>query len=360
MSGSSLDGIDVALVSLSDAECKLVGTYFKAYPESLKQDLLNLHTPSENELATASVIANTLAIHYADAVNGLLKQQNLSAEQIAAIGCHGQTIRHQPKYRLTVGYSIQLGNHALLTELTGITVVGDFRARDIAAGGEGAPLVPAFHQAVFSSRNCNRVILNIGGIANITYLPSSGTVIGFDTGPGNILIDHWTQLKTGQAYDKNGDWSASGTVQQAILNNMLNEPYFAKAPPKSSGRDLFNLDWLAQHTLDTDYKPQDIARTTTELTVRTICQAIADYCPNTDEVYVCGGGTQNNLLMSILDDLLAPVTVSTTNELGVDTDWVEAAAFAWLASQAINSKTANLPSVTGASGSRILGAIYPN
>lgn len=360
MSGSSLDGIDVALVSLNDTQCTLKATYFQAYPEPLKQDLLKLHAPSDNELATASIIANTLAIQYADAVKGLLAQQQLSAKDITAIGCHGQTIRHQPKLHEAVGYSLQLGNHALLTELTGITVVGDFRARDIAADGEGAPLVPAFHQAVFSSDNCNRVILNIGGIANISYLPSNGTVIGFDTGPGNILIDHWTQLKTGQTYDNNGGWAASGVVHQTILNSMLSEPYFAASPPKSSGRDLFNLDWLTQHMLDTKYQPQDVARTLTELTAHTICQAIAEHCPNTDEVYVCGGGARNNLLMSILGEKLAPNLVSTTNDLGVDADWVEATAFAWLAKQAINHKTANLPSVTGASGPRILGAIYPN
>lgn len=360
MSGSSLDGIDVALMTLENDTCQVTATHFQAYPEALKQALLKLHTPTENELETAEVISNTLAIEYAAAINALLKQQQLTASDIAAIGCHGQTIRHRPKLDKQLGYSIQLGNHALLAELTNITVVGDFRARDIAAGGEGAPLVPAFHQALFASNDSNRAIINIGGIANISYLNSNGEVLGFDTGPGNILIDHWTQLKTKQAYDKNGAWAASGKPLQDLLTSMLSEPYFAEAPPKSTGRDLFNDDWLTQHHASLDDSPQDIARTLVELTAETIHQGITQYCHDVDAVYICGGGAHNQLMMSLLQSKLGAIPLSTTDALGVGVDWVEAAAFGWLAKQAMERKTANLPAATGAKGHRILGAIYPN
>lgn len=360
MSGSSLDGVDVALLTLDDDVCEVVATHFQAYPENLKTTLLGLHSPVDNELENAAVVSNTLAYHYAEAIHALLQRENVSTSNVLAIGCHGQTIRHQPKLSKQPGYSIQLGNHALLAELTNTTVVGDFRSRDIAAGGQGAPLVPAFHQALFSSNDDNRAIVNIGGIANISYLKKNGNVIGFDTGPGNVLIDYWTQLKTEQAYDKNGEWAASGKPIQNLLASMLSAPYFTETPPKSTGRDLFNKDWLSKHMLSLDDDPQDIARTLVELTTETIYDGITQHCHDVDAVYICGGGAHNQLLMSRLKTRLGKIPLDTTAALGVGVDWVEAVAFGWLAKQAIALKPANLPAATGAKGPRILGAIYPN
>jgi anhydro-N-acetylmuramic acid kinase len=360
MSGSSLDGIDVALTAISNQQCNVVATHFQPYTADIKQSLLSLHFPSENELEKSALMANQLARLYAEAVNGLLANNNLHPNEITAIGCHGQTIRHQPKLDNAIGYTIQLGNNALLAELTNITVVGDFRSRDIAAGGQGAPLVPAFHQAVFSSPHKNRAIVNIGGIANITYLAKTGETIGFDSGPGNMLLDHWVKLNLGQDYDADGTWAATGITHTHLLENMLSDPYFALTPPKSTGRDLLNEAWLMHHLSKIACKPEDVARTLVALTSHTICQAIEQYCPDTDEVYLCGGGTHNQLLRETLHSSLHPRSLSTTDTLGVDVDWVEAAAFAWLAKQTLNNMASNLPAATGAAGLRILGAIYPN
>lgn len=360
MSGSSLDGIDVVLTKISHHDCKVEATFFQAYTADIKQSLLSLHFPSENELEKSALMANQLARLYAAAVNNLLAKTNLSASEITAIGCHGQTIRHQPKLGDEIGYTIQLGNNALLAELTNITVVGDFRHRDIAAGGQGAPLVPAFHRAIFSNSHKNRAIVNIGGIANITYLAKSGETIGFDSGPGNMLLDYWVKLNLGKEYDADGAWAATGSTQEQLLKRLLSDPYFTLPPPKSTGRDLLNKHWLSHHLADETYKPEDVARTLVALTSHTIYQAITQYCPNIDEVYLCGGGAHNQLLKSTLQSSLQPIDVTTTNILGVDVDWVEAAAFAWLAKQTVNNMASNLPSATGAAGLRILGAIYPN
>ncbi len=364
MSGSSLDGIDVALITLSDSDernthCKVLSTHFHAYTDEIKQSLLALHSQQENELETAALMANQLAYLYAEAVNTLLSANHINANQITAIGCHGQTIRHLPQLQGNLGYTIQLCNNARLAELTNITVVGDFRSRDIAAGGQGAPLVPAFHQAVFASNKKSRIIINIGGFANISYLCTSGKVIGFDTGPGNILLDHWTKLKLGKSYDANGKWSSTGNVQQTLLGKMLTERYFSLRPPKSTGRDLFNAAWLAQYITGMNISEQDIACTLTELTATTIYQGMIQFCADIDEVYVCGGGVHNHLLIDSLKQKLGNTPLYTTDDLGVNADWVEAAAFAWLAKQTISNKPSNLPSATGASGLRILGAIYP-
>jgi anhydro-N-acetylmuramic acid kinase len=358
MSGSSLDGIDVALTEFTNTSIKVVATHFQPYSNTIKTALLDLHFPSDNELEKSALMANQLARLYGEAINTLLAENGLIASQISAIGCHGQTIRHKPLDGNDVGYSIQLGNNALLAELTNITVVGDFRSRDIAAGGQGAPLVPAFHQAVFAIDNKNRAIINIGGIANITFLARSGEVLGFDSGPGNILIDHWVRLKLGKSYDADGLWASTGTVHQALLERMLTDPFFALPPPKSTGRDLFNAAWLDQHLQNIDCRDEDIARTLVEMTCHSIYQAITQYCPDINEVYLCGGGTHNNLIQLTLQSKLSHLTLSTTDALGVNVDWVEAAAFAWLAQQTLKNEPSNLPSVTGASGLRILGAIY--
>ncbi len=257
MSGSSLDGVDVALTEFCDNQCKVIATHFLPYSADIKKILLTLHTPIINELENSVLAGNALALIYAGAVNTLLVENNFSPKQITAIGCHGQTIRHCPQKTDGVGYTIQIGNHALLSERTNITVIGDFRSRDIAAGGQGAPLVPAFHQALFGSVRKNRAIINIGGIANITYLSKSGLddagdVIGFDSGPGNMLLDSWIKLKRDKDYDLNGQWAATGKVIDSLLINMLSEPYFALQPPKSTGRDLFNSQWLTQYILNFD------------------------------------------------------------------------------------------------------------
>ena len=369
MSGTSLDGVDVALTSFEDltaenTSCRLIATHFLPYPAALKLQLLALHEPAPNELEAAILLGNKLAVLYADAVNNLLKSAEKSASDIAAIGCHGQTIRHCPNIDPELGFTLQIGNSALLAELTNISVVGDFRSRDIAAGGQGAPLVPAFHLALFGSNQVNRALINIGGIANITYLGKDGTglnsgkVLGFDSGPGNMLIDSWVKLKLGKDYDADGTWAATGVVLDALLLNMLAEPYFALHPPKSTGRDLFNDDWLKQHQLYPHLRPQDVARTLVALTTQSIVDALKK-CGDVDEVYLCGGGAHNSLLKAELQALLGDKKVLTTEQLGIGVDWVEAAAFAWLAKQTIENKPSNLPAVTGAKGLRVLGAIYP-
>ncbi|NOS97352.1 MAG: anhydro-N-acetylmuramic acid kinase [Methylotenera sp.] len=363
MSGTSLDGVDVALVDFSQANSQVLHTHFLAYPPEIRMQILALQHPTENELETSALLANTLAQLYASAVNQLLSNAKLSPSEIAAIGCHGQTIRHRPKFHDGIGFTLQIGNAALLSELTGITVVSDFRSRDIAAGGQGAPLVPAFHQAVFASEQANRAIINIGGIANITYLANTGEVLGFDSGPGNMLLDAWIKQHKNLDYDANGAWAATGEVIESLLSTMLAEPYFSLPPPKSTGRDLFNSAWLAQHLANSDYRPQDVARTLVRLTAQTIVDALVQDCGQKsddalNEVYLCGGGAHNSLLKHDLQQLLGNTKVLTTDELGIGVDWLEAIAFAWLAKQCLNQQTANLPAVTGAAGSRILGAIY--
>lgn len=358
MSGTSLDGVDAALVAHTGDHFEQVDQAFVPYPPAIKQILLALHQPATNELHDAALMANSLAELYAKAVLKILRQSQLPAFAITAIGCHGQTIRHCPDLTDGRAYTLQIGNHARLAELTQIAVIGDFRSRDIAAGGQGAPLVPAFHQAVFASPAKNRAIINIGGIANISWLPVDGQVTGFDSGPGNMLLDQWTQQHTGQAYDANGDWSASGQVNTALLEVMLAEPYLGLAAPKSTGRDLFNQQWLAQHLQAVDDRPENIARTLLELTALSIADAINRFCPNIDEAYVCGGGAHNGLLIDRLSALTG-CSIERTDKLGVDVDWVEAVAFAWLAQRCVDGLSGNLPAVTGAQGPRVLGAIYP-
>ena len=356
MSGTSLDGVDAVLVDFSQPKPSISCNYFLPYPQQLKQDILRLQHPAENELEHQALIANQLAELYAQTVQALLQKSGNTASDIRAIGCHGQTIRHRPE----LGFTMQIGNNALLAELTDISVVGDFRSRDVAAGGHGAPLVPAFHQAIFAHPQKNRVIVNIGGIANITYLGKDGQVFGFDSGPGNMLLDHWIKLRLDKDYDEDGAWAATGIVHTLFLQNMLAEPYFSLPPPKSTGRDLFNDIWLQSHILYPHCRPQDIARTLVALTAHSIVLAIQKTCDEVDEIYICGGGAHNRLLMADLQELLSNIPIATTNQLGVDVDWVEAVAFAWLAKQTLDGNSGNLPEVTGAKGKRILGSIYPH
>ena len=363
MSGTSLDGVDVALVefnnndSVASGQIRLLDTHFIAYPASLRAQILALQHPTANELETTALMGNALAKLYAEAVNQLLAKINLKPQQITAIGCHGQTIRHQPQLMDGIGFTLQIGNPALLAELTDITVVADFRSRDIAAGGQGAPLVPAFHQAMFASAKMSRAIINIGGIANITYLKNNN-VLGFDSGPGNMLLDAWIKQHQNLDYDANGGWASTGQVIAPLLESMLADPYFALSPPKSTGRDLFNDHWLSKKISGQHYAAQDVARTLVALTAHTIVDSLQHYCGSVDEVYLCGGGAHNSLLRLSLQTLLADIRVESTDILGVGVDWLEAIAFAWLAKQTLDKKTANLPEVTGAKGARILGAIY--
>jgi anhydro-N-acetylmuramic acid kinase len=273
---------------------------------------------------------------------------------VRAIGCHGQTVRHQP----AAGFTIQIGNPALLAEITGLRVVADFRSRDVAAGGQGAPLVPAFHAAVFADVAEDRAVLNLGGIANLSFLPRSGAVTGFDSGPGNCLLDLWASRHLGKPCDEDGAWAAAGKPLAALLQRMLREPYFAATPPKSTGRELFNESWL-QGMLAGGEDPRAVQATLLELTARGAADAVARHCAGARLVIVCGGGAKNGALMRRLAELVAPARLETSDRHGIDAQLVEATAFAWLAKCALEGKPGNLPSVTGARGARVLGAIYP-
>lgn len=355
MSGTSLDGIDAVLADLCAPQPLLLARHYLPFDDALKNALLALHQPSHNELHRAQLAANELARLYAAATAAVLQAANLTANQVRAVGCHGQTVRHCPEH----GYTLQLVNAALLTELTGITVISDFRSRDIAAGGQGAPLVPAFHDQVLRHTGIHRVIANIGGISNLTNLPPGHPATGFDCGPGNMLMDAWCMQHLGKSFDANGAWAASGNVLPALLEQMLDEPFFALPPPKSSGRDRFNLMWL-QDKLQGGEQAEDVQATLLELTCRTIAQSIRQHCTGAKEVYLCGGGAHNQTLCTRLAALLPGSSVQTVNVLGVDGDYLEAMAFAWLAQQALHGKAANLPLVTGARHSCILGAVYHN
>lgn len=352
MSGTSLDGVDAVLVKFGESP-QLFTSVHLPFDEALRETLLRLNTPGDNELDLSARAAFELSLVYAQAVQQL-KKNHPTVLPALAIGCHGQTVRHRPER----GYTIQLVNPALLAELTGISVVADFRSRDIAAGGQGAPLVPAFHAAAFRHPTIHRVIVNIGGIANLTNLPASGQITGFDCGPGNVLLDGWIGALKGERYDADGQWASKGRVIPTLLNRLLSEPYFAAQPPKSTGRDLFNIAWLQQHSPE-KYRPEDVQATLTEMTARGIVDAIATHCGDTEEVFLCGGGTHNNTLVERLQTLFPKATWRKTDELGVPADWVEAVAFAWLAQQTLQHRAGNLPDVTGARGLRILGAIYP-
>ena len=356
MSGTSLDGVDAVLADFSQATPRLIANQHIGFDPALRAELLALNQPGKNELERAALAANQLVRHYAQVIQALLVQARVSTLDIAAIGCHGQTVRHRPK----LGYTLQLNNPALLAELTGIPVIADFRSRDIAAGGQGAPLVPAFHAAAFKHSAKHRVIVNIGGIANLTDLPVDGNITGFDCGPGNILLDAWCAAHTGHAYDKNGAWAASGKVIPELLAVLLQEPYFKQRPPKSTGRDLFHAGWLTPF-LHAAHSPQDIQATLLKLTVKTIWQAINDHCPGAQEVFVCGGGARNSALINSLRHAFAEnaVPVALTDTLGVPAEQVEALAFAWLARQTFQGEAGNLPAVTGATHPCVLGAIYP-
>lgn len=353
MSGTSLDGVDAVILAFEGDQCTIAHTHSLPYSQDLRTQLLELHISGFNELELAAIAGNVLSRLYAETVEQLLAKASLSPDDIKAVGCHGQTIRHRPDLEFT----LQIGNPALLAELTGIDVVADFRGRDIAAGGQGAPLVPAFHHAVFSHPQIIRTIVNIGGIANLSYLPVQGNVTGFDSGPGNMLMDAWVQLHLNRPYDESGQWAAQGKVIDELLEALLSHAYFQALPPKSTGRDLFSMSWL-QGYLEPGYETADVQRTLLEFTARTIIDAVQQHCPSTEELYLCGGGAYNAVLAQRLQQLFGAVKVGLTDELGIPATWVEAAAFAWLARQTMHHHPGNLPAVTGAKGPRVLGAVY--
>jgi anhydro-N-acetylmuramic acid kinase len=363
MSGTSLDGIDVAITSFSESGSNFQFVQAKTFPfpNGLHQSIKQLITEQQSSLQDLGELNIALGQLIGQSINTLLTEQNISPADIKAIGSHGQTIFHSP-----VGdypFSQQIGDANIIAEMTGITTVANFRQRDIAAGGQGAPLVPAFHHALFHSNDEDRVIVNIGGISNITCLPSSSDepILGFDTGPGNVLLDYWIQLQLEQSYDSNGQWAASGKCNNKLLSYLLDEPYFKQAIPKSTGRELFNSDWLAKKiALElNDLSPVDIQATITELTALTIANDINRYASTSNSVFICGGGAHNQHLLNRLQSLLDTKNVSTTESLGLHPDWVEACAFSWLAHRTVNKQSGNLPSVTGAKRPVILGAIYP-
>ena len=326
----------------------------------LRAELLALNTPGHNELHLAALAANALARAYADVVQQLLRNTNTPASAVRAIGAHGQTVRHRPGEFDGTGYTLQLNSPALLAELTGIDVVADFRNRDVAAGGQGAPLVPAFHQAVFGRADQSVCVLNIGGISNISVLAPGEQVTGFDCGPGNALMDHWCQRHTGQPFDDNGAWAASGHVIPALLQDLLVDPFFAKTPPKSTGRDLFNPDWLqAQLAGYANAAPADVQATLTEFTVRACADCVNSYGKESNLLIVCGGGAFNQHLVQRLQAHLPGVVVQSSAHHGLPPLQVEASAFAWLAARTVQRQAGSLASVTGARGDRVLGAIYP-
>ncbi len=358
MSGTSLDGVDGVLVDFADGRMQVQQYATRPFTPALKTELLALNVPGDNELHRAALAANALVGVYAEVVQRLLERSGTRAAQVRAIGAHGQTVRHRPGEFDGTGYTLQLNNPALLAEQTGITVVADFRSRDVAAGGQGAPLVPAFHSQVFGRAGEAVAVLNIGGISNLSLL--DGQILGFDCGPGNALMDYWCQRHTGQPFDADGAWAASGTVHPALLAALLDEPYLAKAPPKSTGRDLFNPPWLAAKLQGfARLAPVDVQATLTELTASAIATCVSRYGKNSKLLIVCGGGALNGYLMQRLQALLPGVLVQSSAAHGLPPLQVEAAAFAWLARQTVQGLPGNLASVTGARGERVLGAVYP-
>lgn len=370
MSGTSLDGIDGVLVDFSQTGpgdgLRLLAHAHSPFPERLRTELLALNEQGGvDELHRSCIAANSLAQLSANIVDTLLTQAQVRPEQVAAIGAHGQTVRHMPSIRLhEFGYTVQLNNPSLLAELSGIGVVADFRSRDMAAGGQGAPLVPAFHRALFWRAGESIALLNLGGISNLTLLDGQGTEVrGFDCGPANVLMDHWSEVHTGRAFDEDGRWAASGRVLPRLLKTLLTEPYFFLPPPKSTGRDLFNPSWL-QRRLDKmkpeTFRAQDVQATLCELTAVTCCDALLDQAPDASELLVCGGGGLNRHLMARIQQRLPQqMKVHLTDARGLPLTQVEAAAFAWLARAHLNRQTGNLSTVTGATAPRILGAFYP-
>ena len=357
MSGTSIDSIDAALVDLNNDRFQLVAALNTEIPATLQHEIKALCLPGNNEIDRMGAVDRQLGRHFSEAVQQLLSASGYSASQIKAIGSHGQTIRHRPNLG-DDSFTLQIGDPNTIAQLTGICTVADFRRRDMAAGGQGAPLAPAFHRAAFSSPGINRVIVNIGGMANATLLADGQPTIGFDTGPGNVLMDGWIARHRGLNYDRDGEWARSGKPQPQLLARLLQHPYLQRATPKSTGREEFNLPWLDSLCPD-NIDPADVQATLLDYSAQSIADALNLLPTAVDEVYTCGGGAYNSALMDSLQERLAPRVVASTSALGIAPEWVEGAAFAWLAKQTLSGLPGNLCSVTGAAAPVILGAIYP-
>ena len=360
MSGTSLDGVDAVLADFGSTRAQVLAHASLPLPDTLRAELLALNQAGSNEIHRAALAGNALARLYAQAVRQVLLHAGATAAQVRAVGAHGQTVRHRPQEFDGTGYTVQLNAPALLAELCGIDVVADFRSRDVAAGGQGAPLVPPFHRVFFADAAQTRVVLNIGGIANLTVLrPTQADAPGFDCGPGNMLMDAWCQAHTGAPFDADGRWAASGTLQEPLLAHLLREPFFALPVPKSTGRDLFNDAWLQRHLAShPGLAPADVQATLTALTAHSAAQAVRDYAADARQLIVCGGGACNGHLMDLLRRALPHCQVLESTALGLPALQVEATAFAWLARQTIGGEPTSLPSATGARGARVLGGIY--
>ena len=359
MSGTSADAIDAVLVDLQSTP-QLIARHTLQLPVKIRQQIHGLSLPGDNEIDRMGALDTELGELFAQTTLELLTKAGVRTTQIAAIGSHGQTIRHRPPGSSEGTFTLQIGDPNLIAELTGITTVADFRRRDMAAGGQGAPLVPAFHQAIFHAQDKDRAIVNIGGMANITWLPAQGTTLGFDTGPGNVLMDIWIMEHKGKSYDQDGAWASSGQICAPLLTELLAAPYFKMPTPKSTGRESFNRAWLNEslNKQPSPLAPADVQKTLLELTAITIADSINTLSQAPKEVFVCGGGAYNNALMRRLETLLSHDIVANTAALGVDPQWIEAMAFAWLAQQTINHRPGNLREVTGAKREVILGGVY--
>jgi anhydro-N-acetylmuramic acid kinase len=360
MSGTSVDGIDAVLAAFGERRCEIIATLKQQYPDDLRAELIAAtREPEHCTVDTIGRLDNWTGELFRDAALELIAESKTDASRIAAIGSHGQTLRHQP--RLDRPYTLQIGDPNIIAAGTGITTVADFRRRDVALGGEGAPLLPPFHHWLLSDDKINRVVLNIGGIANITILPAgSDEVAGFDTGPGNTLLDAWIQVCKGERYDDTGSWSRSGQISSRLLELLLCDPYFSLSPPKSTGFEYFNLMWLRQALSEVgELDVADVQATLCALTARSIADAIDKFAPETSELLICGGGIDNTELIRWIGSALPTVNAHSTADFGLEPDWVEATAFGWLAKRCLDREPGNLPNVTGARQRAILGGIYP-
>ena len=354
MSGTSLDGADAALVDFSTGTPRTLAFATVPFAPQLRDRVLALCEPGTDPLDLAATVTMELAELYANAVEGVIATGGEHRTRIAAIGCHGQTVRHRPD----LGYTIQLNDPARLAELTGLDVVADFRRRDMAAGGQGAPLVPAFHEAVFRHPAIARAVVNIGGISNITWMPPDGRTIGFDCGPGNVLLDGWARKHISAHYDEDGRWASQGRSDPDLLERLMSEPFLQTPPPKSTGRELFRLAWL-EDRLARGQRPADVQATLTDFTARSIVGALDRFCPQTHEIYLAGGGARNPALVERIAAMAGKRPVALTDVLGVPTAHVESMAFAWLAMKCVKREPIDLTTITGAREPRVLGALYP-
>lgn len=367
MSGTSMDGVDGVLVSFGAAAAPVSLTVLahshQPFAAPLAAELMALNAPGRDELHRAALVGNALAGAYAVVTDALLHAAGIATAQVQAIGAHGQTVRHRPGEFDGIGYTLQLLNATLLAETSGIDVIADLRSRDVAAGGQGAPLVPAFHRAFFGVAGKAGAVLNVGGISNLTALSADGSTVGFDCGPGNVLMDYWCLRHTGAPFDDEGAWAASGKVHAPLLEQLASDPYFAALPPKSTGRDHFNPTWLdaqRRQVLNANGLPsEDVQATLTELTAHVCAAAVRTHAAASDELLVCGGGAFNSHLMVRMAALLPGIRVVSTLERGLPPSQVEAVAFAWLARAFVRRECASLPAVTGAAGARVLGSLSP-